>query len=181
MKIEYLTPLRPEFVVNPYRGRRWRLVEPFEFLIDGKHFVAPMDFWTDFASVPRLLWPIISPYDLGVGPVPHDLGYFTGYRSKAFWDEVLWACMEKDGIPAWKRKAAYQAVSWCGWGAWNGYRRKAGTYVMGRVWPGTKMEVVGWGERAWASARDLSQPVLVPVKGMAWKYHVEALSAIPAR
>lgn len=123
MQIEYHSQLIPEFVVYPNQKTYWRLVRPFEFSVDGERFSAPVDFRTDFASVPRLLWPILSPYDLGVGPIPHDLGYFAGFANKEYWDLVFLACMEKDNIPKWKREAAYRAVQWFGGSTWDRYRR----------------------------------------------------------
>lgn len=124
MKIEYLSDLDARFHVKADRGRRWRLIAPFIFSVDGERFEVPVYFWTDFASIPRLIWPVISPYDLGDGPVPHDFGYFTGLKDKRFWDEVLRACMELDGIPSWKRRAAYRAVDLFGGRTWNNYRKQ---------------------------------------------------------
>jgi hypothetical protein len=123
MVIEYHSKLKTEFYTNANKGRRWQLIEPFEFSVDGKLFTVPDRFWTDFASVPRLIWPIISPYDCGVGPIPHDFGYFTGYMDKAYWDHVLAACMLKDGITEWKRTAVFEAVNWFGGRTWNNYRK----------------------------------------------------------
>ena len=124
MRVEYLTELDARFHVKADCGRRWRLIEPFIFTVDGERFEAPAYFWTDFASIPRFIWPIISPYELGKGPIPHDFGYFTGLKTKAFWDEVLRACMEFDRIPAWKRRSAYRAVDLFGGPTWNRYRKQ---------------------------------------------------------
>jgi len=125
MNVEYLTPLVPQFVYHPpIEGRCWQLVQPFVFKVDGHQFTVPAGFWTDFASVPRPIWPVISPYDLGVGPVPHDFGYFTGHANQAYWDLVLLACMEHDGISKFKRNAAYRAVQWFGGWAYESYRKR---------------------------------------------------------
>lgn len=121
--VEYHTILKPEFLINSERKRHWRIgVPPFEFSVNGKHYVIPSEFLTDFASVPRFIWPIISPYELGVGPVPHDFGYYTGVETKEYWDKVFEACMAKDKIPSWKRLAAYQAVNLFGGSTWEKYR-----------------------------------------------------------
>lgn len=119
--VEYLSPLRPEFHVTSEGGRQWTLLEPFRFKVDGKEYEVPAGFWTDFASVPRFIWPIISPYDLGVGCIPHDFGYATHNPDKGFWDSVFMSCMVKDGVPTWKRYAAYHAVSWFGQSAWDSH------------------------------------------------------------
>ena len=147
MNIEYKTPLVPEFISSPNRGRHWRLTKPFEFSVDGFPFVIPVDFWTDFASVPRPIWPIISPYDLGVGPIPHDFGYFTGYTNKTYWDLVFLACMEKDQIPNWKRQSAYKAIRWFGGSVWERYRKENHRMILSRGLVGNKREIVNWGLR----------------------------------
>lgn len=131
MNIQYLSPLRVEFSVNPNKGRRWHLVEPFRFMVDDKQLDIPAGFWTDFASVPRIIWPIISPYDLGMGPIPHDFGYFTGFESKAYWDHVFEACMIKDKIPGWKRESAFQAVHLFGGKVWGAYRALNREHLVG--------------------------------------------------
>lgn len=122
MQIEYHSKLRVDFSVNPNKGRRWQLIEPFSFSVDSQEFTVPVGFWTDFASVPRIIWPIISPYELGYGPIPHDFGYFTGIGNKDYWDLVLLSCMELDKIKEWRRNAAYRAVQWFAGGVWNKYR-----------------------------------------------------------
>jgi hypothetical protein len=148
MKIVYHTQVHPIFHVVPNRGCRWQFPDPFVFEVDGVKFATPPGFWTDFASVPRPLWLVLSPYELGVGPIPHDFGYFSGYGSKGYWDQVFQACMEKDGIPAWKRTAAYQAVDWFAGGSWNYYRKSNKDNVLRRVIPTNTMEMVGWKFRA---------------------------------
>lgn len=122
MKIEYHSKLLTEF--HPNEKYRWALSSPFSFSVDGQEYEVPTDFWTDFGSVPRIIWPIISPYDLGVGPVPHDFGYYTGYNTRKYWDEVLVACMEKDRIDRWKRVVASQAVYLIGGSVWGRYEKK---------------------------------------------------------
>jgi len=125
MQVEYLSKLQPEFAVTPNGHDHWILVEPFQFSVDGVSFTVPTGFWTDFASVPRILWPIISPYDLGVGCIPHDFGYYCGPGTREFWDSVFLACMRKDGITAWKRFAAYQAVRRFGKPIWDSHRSQS--------------------------------------------------------
>jgi hypothetical protein len=124
MIIQYHSRLVPEFFINPTKDRRWQLVEPFEFSVDEKHYIIPVGFWTDFATVPRVGWPLISPYDLGIGPVSHDYGYYTGLDSRSYWDKVFLACMVKDKIPVWKRTSAYLAVDLFAGRVWNRYQKE---------------------------------------------------------
>lgn len=122
MDIKYLSPLRPDFLPVPINNCHWRVVVPFMFSVDGKIFETPPKMLTDFASVPRFVWSVVDPYSLGVGPVPHDMGYQTGQESKSYWDSVFEACMLNDFVPAWKRTVAYQAVALFGSSTWANYR-----------------------------------------------------------
>lgn len=144
MIIQYHSKLKTEFSTVPNGNRRCPLVEPFEFSVDSARFVVPAGFWTDFASVPRLLWPIISPYDLGIGPVPHDFGYFTGHANRAYWDMVLLACMEKDKIAGWKRSAAYRAVDLFAGSVWTRYRKENVNQQLFTIATTRKLEIIGW-------------------------------------
>ena len=119
MIVEYHSRFNVDFYATPHnREDHWRFAEPFLFSVDGETFQIPVNFWIDFASVPRVIWPVISPYDLGVGPGPHDYGYRTKTKSRGFWDDVLRAFMEKDKIARWRRVSAYNAVRMFGGAAW---------------------------------------------------------------
>jgi hypothetical protein len=49
-------------------------------LADGLHVRVPSKFVTDFASTPRILWPLIAPDGpLYLGAIIHDFGYQHGY------------------------------------------------------------------------------------------------------
>jgi len=127
MKIEYFSELDVRFHTVADRGRRFELITPFCFAVDGEQFEAPAFFWTDFASIPRFIWPIINPYEIGKGPIPHDFGYFSGLKDKEFWDHVLLACMEYEGITSWKLSPVYRAVEWFGNFTWEKYRKQGAT------------------------------------------------------
>lgn len=127
MRVAVLSELEVRFHTRPDRGRRWRLVRPFSFAVGGRAFEIPAGFWTDFASVPRVVWPVISPYDLGSAPVAHDWGYFSGLESRAFWDEVFLSWMRREGVDPFRRCAAYLAVRAFGAPVWNEYRRDGRT------------------------------------------------------
>jgi hypothetical protein len=126
--IEYASELDVRFATNPNKGRRWMLLAPFVFYVDGEKFEVPIFFWTDFASIPKIVWPIVSPYDIGKGPIPHDFGYFSGLKTKEFWDDVLIECMRYEKIERWKCRPVYNAVHWLGKATWD-YYRKQGTTI----------------------------------------------------
>jgi hypothetical protein len=127
MKAEYVSELDMRFHSRPNKGRRHQLIAPFTFIVDDERFDIPIAFWSDFASVPRFIWPIISPYDLGKGCWPHDWGYYLGSKTKQFWDSVFWACMRHDQIALWRRIAAFQAVNLFGNRTWKRYRSQGTT------------------------------------------------------
>lgn len=112
-----------------HEGRRQRLTVPEGFILD-------------YASVPRLLWPLIGPFDLGPAAVPHDWIYRHRGRLPAgshqthqdgLWrdlspDEYTWPrrdadrlfgrMMRESGVAGWKRRAAFLAVRAFGLRAW---------------------------------------------------------------
>ena len=107
----------PVVVQHPKDVHNWILAQKFD-CGDGK--VIPRGFVTDFASIPRLFWNIITPTELGdAGPVEHDWDYRNkiGPRKRA--DLRLMAHMKKQKIPWWKRQAAYQLVRLWGWNSWG--------------------------------------------------------------
>lgn len=57
--------------------RRWRLVEDYILPLGEDYgLIVPKPFVFDFASVPRIFWPLLSPVGiLLVGSVFHDFGY----------------------------------------------------------------------------------------------------------
>lgn len=136
MRVVYHSQLDVRFHVrgDGHASRRWRLIAPFVFEVDSRRWEVPPLFWTDFASIPRIVWPIVSPDELGYGPIPHDFGYYTGLESRSYWDDVFLACMEADGIDPWRRVAAHEAVVRFGHKAWSDYRRQGtGAEQMERI------------------------------------------------
>lgn len=71
---------------------------------------------TDFASVPRLLWPIVNPLDpdVVVGALVHDALYQQGF-SRASADSLLRILMAYYGAGWRKQVRVYYAVRLFGW------------------------------------------------------------------
>ena len=72
----------PEPRIETIRGEmRVRLIEDWRIVLKcGLVLIVPKGFETDFASVPRWLWPVMSPMgDLRYGGIIHDFGYQHGY------------------------------------------------------------------------------------------------------
>ena len=99
----------------------------------------PDGFTHDFASVPRVLWTLISPLDLGLASIFHDWLYRNGGRvttrrwttATGGWedveepwtrvqaDELFARLMREQGVPRWRRRAAYLAVRVAGRNHWR--------------------------------------------------------------
>lgn len=113
----FTTPLIVESLPG---GRRWKLVEPFEYHV-GEYpselvVLVPKDFMTDFASVPRPFWPLISPYGkAGKAAVIHDYLYALSREGRGMFtrmqaDDIFLEAMGVLGVAPWRRHAMYWAV-----------------------------------------------------------------------
>lgn len=87
----------------------------------------PEGFVTNFASVPRIFWPLIGPIDEhGKAAVIHDYCYSQGAYSKRRSDDIFLEAMEVLNVSKWKRFCIYWAVRLFGWFAW--YRSRIRGY-----------------------------------------------------
>lgn len=109
-------------------GRRWKLIEPFEYYRTGREHVrytVPAGFITDFASVPRLLWPILPPYGrYGKAAVLHDYLYRSGIVGRCEADIIFKEAMEVLGVARWKRRVLYAGVRLFGAKRFNKFRKE---------------------------------------------------------
>lgn len=111
-------PLKLEFVDNPkeYR-RRFKLTQNFEYHFNTKDshecITVPVDYPTDFASVPRPLWPIFPPVGrYGKATVIHD--YLCDHpeeRPRQEADRIFHQAMKDLDVADWKIVCMYGAVS----------------------------------------------------------------------
>ena len=121
--------------VEDVDGRNWRLIRAVAYKTDaGETVEIPVAFVTDFASIPRIFWPILppagdagDPYDLAA--VPHDRLYshrkirradgteraITRAEADALFHEILLYV----GVTRWKAWVMYHAVRAFGWTVWN--------------------------------------------------------------
>jgi hypothetical protein len=130
--------------VEPLGSNRYRLIEDYVYAWkkDGVHaqLVVPAGFECDLASVPRILWWYISPFDLGSAVVPHDWIYDHGGKlpegshlrlEEGVWvdvglpwsrkdaDRLFGRMMREANLRKRKRRRAYKAVRIFGWRAWR--------------------------------------------------------------
>ena len=93
----------------------WKVKEPFEYHVgqypSDEIIKVPVGFVTNFASVPRIFWVIISPVDdHGKAAVTHDYCYSMHYHSRKRSDEIFKEALEVLGVKKWKVFCMYWAV-----------------------------------------------------------------------
>lgn len=117
---EFTTDLK----IKPVGCGRWELLEAFDYYTDdGRTVEVPVGFTTDFASIPRLVWPIYPPYGdtWGKAAVVHDYLYATqpDWCSRKRADQEFLCGMKVLGCPWTRRTVMYQMVRWFAGGAWK--------------------------------------------------------------
>jgi len=112
-------------------GRNWRVTHDFFYDTDvplkDRRIVMPCGFVTDFASIPRFLWTLISPTtgllggDYGKAAVVHDRLYRTpGLATRGQADRVLLEAMRFLGVPWHVRWTIYAGVRVGGHSSYKG-------------------------------------------------------------
>ena len=104
----------------------WKNLERFEYHVGhlGSEEIisVPEDFETDFASVPRIFWAVISPVDKHAkAAVIHDYCY---YYARKRCDEIFKEALEVLEVSPWKVWCMYQSVRVGGYYAWWKHRRR---------------------------------------------------------
>jgi hypothetical protein len=99
---------------NSYRAQ---LREDLFYETGNEVLVVPNRYYTDFATIPRFLWVLASPYDPQhrLPATLHDYLYFLRGGdpyglSRADSDRVFLQAMESEGQPAWRALTMYRAV-----------------------------------------------------------------------
>ena len=113
----------------------WTVEENYIDPISGMTILAGRK--TNLASIPRIFWPIIAPFELSVEAcVVHDYlyGRAAGYAKrendvsvKLFRveaDLLFLKIMKSQSVPTWKRLIAYLCVRAFGWVKWNYYYKR---------------------------------------------------------
>lgn len=109
------------------QDKQWELVEAYSVLASGFRFSIAAGFRFDLASIPRLIWWAVSPFELSlVAPLIHDFVYrFDGkvpsdsvepdhVFSRLETDQIFRELMELEGVSGWRRALAYRLVRWFG-------------------------------------------------------------------
>jgi hypothetical protein len=111
---------------------RWRLEADYTNLDDPHRITVPSRFSFNLASVTRAFWWLMAPFELSiVAPLTHDFLYRHRGRPPAGAivpprsydrkqsDQLFRRLMTLEGVPAWRRSAAYRAVRWFGGAGWG--------------------------------------------------------------
>ena len=99
--------------IIPYKGYDYRTCKIIRVTIDGTKYAIPKDFTTDLASIPRILWPVISPQYSGfVAPaILHDYLYRCHTPvTRKYADEVLYSALIAADVSAFTASKFFLAV-----------------------------------------------------------------------
>lgn len=99
--------------IKPFKDYRYLTCCDIHFYIEDTEFVIPNGFETDLASIPRIVWPIMSPaYSKFIRPaIVHD--WF--YRKSCDFDRkqtdiIFYHMLVNEGVSPYKANAMYLAV-----------------------------------------------------------------------
>lgn len=102
---------------------------PFRYQSDllKELIVVPIDFYTDFASVPRFMPLVYAALgDTAHEPaVIHDWLYYSAITDRATADAILLEAMKSWGMSPWRYYPIYWGVRAGGFVAWNEHRKLA--------------------------------------------------------
>jgi hypothetical protein len=116
----HVTPHHTEGYWLLLRKQIWELDHDFTFVVLGHRITARKGFLTDFASTPKLLWPIYAPTDSewNKSVLMHDVLYSGEIFSKRVNDMALACGMSQEGSGGITVFNFYTAVKACGWTAY---------------------------------------------------------------
>ena len=121
----FLEPLK----VETFDGLTWTVLEDMDYEVgkfgSGDRIVVRAGTTTDFGSVPRFLWSLISPIGRATRAfVLHDYLYATQPYPRAKCDKILLEALGVLGLPKTYSRVIYLAVRAAGWVPWL-QRKKA--------------------------------------------------------
>jgi hypothetical protein len=122
---QFTTNFKGELIGN----NRWRNIEPFEYHVNtypsDEVITVPIGFETDFASIPRIFWSILSPIDKhGKAAVIHDFCYYHGLYTRKVCDMIFREGMRVLNVKPWKATTMYYVLRVTGWYAWWKHSRR---------------------------------------------------------
>jgi hypothetical protein len=116
-----------ELKVSLIGDNLWQLLESFEYHVGeypSKEIIkVPVGFKTDFASIPRVFWSILSPTGkYGKAAVIHDWCYWSACYNRKQSDKIFLEGMVVLKVSKWKQEVMYRASRQFGGFAWKRHR-----------------------------------------------------------
>ena len=129
------SPFKPVLISRNQITGIWTLERKYKLKLEGYNFTIPKGFTFDLASIPRILWWLIAPFELTiVGPLIHDYIYKFGgklpkqnfsYKGKyrlldqVEADTIFLKIMNIEGVPTIRQIIVYNAVRIFGYKFWR--------------------------------------------------------------
>ena len=146
----------PPIYITRSKGKGWKTALDFTVCVDvdDRHVVmtVPAGYEFDLASIPRMFWFIIAPFELSLAaPLVHDFLYeFTGcvnpcwIEEEGEWfvpsivtrknaDDIFDQLMKRSLIKDWRRRAAYRAVRMFSGNIWKRRVKRSITDRLDRI------------------------------------------------
>lgn len=115
-----------------YRDGAWVLEVAYGYDDGGTRLTVPAGFRFDLASVPRLFWPLVAPFELSIAaPLLHDFLYRHAGAppppaalpprryARRDADRLFREVMAVEGVAAWRRHVAWAAARVLGAPSWG--------------------------------------------------------------
>jgi hypothetical protein len=99
--------------ITPLHGYHYLTCNDYTFYLDAIPYTIPAGFDTDLASIPRIVWPIMSPAksELMEAAIIHDWLYKeTCYFTREETDVIFYDMLRANGTPRWQASIMYYAV-----------------------------------------------------------------------
>jgi hypothetical protein len=125
---EYMSRFLDPLKVETLDGQIWTTLEDMDYEIgclgSKRRVVVPAGTKTDFGSVPRCLWALVSPIGHATRAfVLHDFLYQSQPYPRQKCDAILAEAMDVLSCQHWYTRIIYLGVRAGGWIAWNAHRR----------------------------------------------------------
>lgn len=114
-------PLRIKVKREGWLGRKISVTttEPVWYRDAITYIEVPAGFTYDLASIPRTVWWLVSPWDVAMESLFHDLLYRQQEIKRRQADQTMLSMMQDRGVPLPVRWIVYMGVRCGGWIAWK--------------------------------------------------------------
>jgi len=124
-------------IIYDVKDRIWITTNDYAYVDDDYVIIVPAGFKFNLASVPRILWFVISPYELSIpAPLVHDYLYVNKGRignrvySRRDADKIFKRLMGQMGVGKFRRFFGYISVRAFGWLYWYDVKIKFGNKII---------------------------------------------------